>query len=281
MALRINGPGAVQTYRLQQRDQQLALSLTRLSSGSKLNRAADGPAALMINNQLRTQLEALGQATDNITQGIGMARTAEGGLEQIQDLLQQQRNLAVQAQSSATVDADQLKALDKQFQSLGKAIDSLASGTQYAGTKLLDGSFTGRQIQTGQEAGQTVELSITSSATGTPAGFDQAGLGTSGQSLLGAGGATAALEAIDKALTDVGQQRGALGALEANSLDSLRNSLAETSANLAGARSTIGDVDYAEEFAGLVRNQILMQSAIAARAQQNVSAGSVMKLLGA
>ena len=279
MSLRINT--SPQSFGLQRRDQQLALNLARLNSGSRITKAADNPAGLIISEQLRAQLDGLNQATDNISQGISSLRTAEGGLEGIQDLLQQQRGLALQARSTATVDPSQRKALETQFQALGKAIDSLAKDTQYAGTKLLDGSYQGRSIQTGTEAGQQVEVTIASNATGTPAGFDRAGLGTSGQTLATDDGIASALKSIDKALDEVGQQRGYLGALEANQLDTMRNSLGEATTNLAGARSTIADVDYAEEIAGLVRNQILMQSAIAARSQQNVTAGSVMRLLGA
>lgn len=280
MALSIGNTSPAGSYRLQQRDQQLALNLAKLNSGSKLNRAADGPAALIISEQLRAQLEGLRQASDNLSQGINQIQTADAGLEATQGLLQRQRELALQASSTATTDPAQLAALEEEFQNLGQSIDRIAGTTQYAGQKLLDGSFQGRQLQSGAEGGQQVDVTIASQATGSPAGFDRAGLGTAGTSLTAPGGAAAALTAIDTALTEVGAQRGNLGALQTSTLESMRSSLAETTQNLAGARSTIADVDFAEETANLVRNQILANSAVAARTQQNVTAGTVLRLLG-
>ena len=135
-------------------------------------------------------------------------------------------------------------------------------------------------LQTGSESGQSVNLSIASQATGSPAGFDQNGLGTNGLSLLAPGGATAALASIDNALKDVGQQRGTLGSLEANTIGSALGSLKESIISLASSKSTSADADMAQESAKMVRNQILVQSSIAASAQQNQQAGYVMKLLG-
>ncbi len=280
MSLSINGSNTAQAVQIQKRSTDLAQSLAKLASGSKLNSAANGPASLMISQQLLAQLRGMQQSTDDLEQSVNMLQTADGGLSGVQELLQQQRNLALQASSTATTDPAQLAALDAQFQNLGMAINQIAGNTQYAGAKLLDGSFQNKSVQTGPESGQAVNLSIASQATGSPAGFDQNGLGTNGLSLLAPGGASAALASIDNALKDVGQQRGTLGSLEANTIGSALGSLKEGMINLASAQSTIADTDMAQESANRVRDQILIQSSLAASAQQNQRSSLVLKLLG-
>jgi flagellin len=262
---------------LAQRERSQQLAMIRLASAQRITKAADDPAGLVIAQQFAAQRTGLDQATENAEHGISMAQIADGGLEQTQDLLNRQRELAIQAGNTATLDPNQLEALNNEFRSLGTALDLVAKTTAYGRQPLLDGSFQDKSFQIGGSPGDTATLSIASTVTGQARGFDQAGLGLSGLDL---GNADEAVARIDAASQAVGRQRGELGAFQANTLETTRRSLGVAGENLASAQSVIADTDYAQQSAELVRNQILLQAGLAMRAQGNLNASRAMQLLG-
>jgi flagellin len=276
-----NQAGALQgVNQLARRDREMQLALVRLATGMRINRAADNPAGLTISEQMRAQIAGLSRVSDGLEEGVALTQVADGALEQTNALLQKQRDLALQAGNDAVLDPSARAVLDKQFQALGKAIDAIAGNTRYGGNKLLDGSYKDRAIQTGTGSGQSLDLTIASTVGGGSTGFDRQGLGMSGASLSSTEGAADALTRLDTALTEVGRQRGDLGAVQANALESGLRSLAVASQNLIGAESTIRDADFGQESANLASQSILMQAGIATQAQRGLTAQNVLRLLG-
>lgn len=266
--------------RLAKTQQQLQLTLARLSTGLRINRGADDPAGLTISERMRAQVSGLNQAVRGLEDATSMTQVADASLGEISTLIQRQRDLALQAGNDAVLDPSQRAALDTQMKQLGESIDRLASGTSFAGSKLLDGTYRDRSIQTGITADQKVDLTIASNATGTQAGFDQAGLGLSGISVTSTDGAAAALDRLDTALAEVTRQRGELGAFQKNTVETGMRSLMTASQNLTSSESLIRDTDFAQETAFFARNQILSQSGMAMLAHSNQLPSSVLRLLG-
>ncbi len=273
MSLRINtNTQALNGHRqMLKNDMAISKSLEKLSSGLKINRAADGAAGLIISEQLRAQLGGLQQAMDNTSQAVALVQTAEGALDEMNSLLGKAKKLALSSLSSATTDASQKNANQAEYSNITASIARIAGQTQYAGTTLLTGCYAaGKNVQLGAFGGQVASVSISSmsailSQTGT--------LSTSA-------GATAALGSIEAAITTVSTARGKLGATQANTLETTLNSLRSAYENLKSAESTVRDVDFAEESANFTRNTILVQSATAMLAQANQLPQNVLKLLG-
>lgn len=265
--------------RLAKSQQQLQLTMARLSTGLRINSGADDPAGLTISERMRAQVSGLNQAVRGLEDATSMTQVADASLGEISTLIQRQRELALQAGNDAVLDPSQRSALDSQMKQLGESIDRLASGTSFAGSKLLDGTYRNRPIQTGITADQKVDLTIASTATGESAGFDQAGLGLSGLSLASTDGAAAALDRIDTALAEVSRQRGELGAFQQNTVEAGMRSLMTASQNLTSSESLIRDTDFAKETAIFTRNQILTQSGVAMLSQANQVPQAVLSLL--
>jgi len=277
MSLSINGSSSSGLNAMSQSQRALQLAMARLASGQRITSGADDPAGLIIAKQLEAMLSGMDQASANTDTAVSLLQTADGGLEQTQGILAQQRTLALQAANSATMDDQQLAAINTQYQALNQALDLVASSTTFAKKPLLDGSFTKQSMQIGASAGDTVSVDIASTVTGSSAGYSSHGLGLSGLDISNTSDALARLDAASSA---VGQQRGTLGALQANALESNARSLAIGRENLASAISTIADADIAQEAAALTSNQIKLQSGIAMQAQAHQHAGRVMQLLG-
>lgn len=276
MSLSITSQPSANLIWLSQRDRALQLTLARLASGQRITKAADDPAGLVISEQMRALSDGMDQASANTEEGISMAQTADGGLEQSQSILNQQRAIALQAANSALMDPNQLAALNAQFNNLSQSLDRVAGSTTFAGKPLLDGSYRNQSLQIGPSSGDTVQVDIASRVTGQPAGFDSRGLGLAGIDLSNPDDA---LARIDAASSAVGQQRGDIGALQANVLQTNADSLAVAHENLVSAQSGIADTDYAQQASELVRNQILFKAGIAMQAQGNQLAGRVLQLL--
>jgi flagellin len=274
MAISINRPPSLGGLMQSQQAQQLALA--RLASGQRINKAADDPAGLVIAEQLDTYANGLEQAGRNTEIGIAMAQTADGGLEQTMSIIQQQRELALQAANTGTMDENQLSALNAQFHALGKSLDMVAANTSFAGRPLLDGSYRNQTLQLGASAGDTVQVDIASRITGQPAGFGAQGLGLAGLDLSNPEDVLARLDAAGEAVL---QQRGALGALQANTLETNASSLSVARENLLSAVSTIRDTDYAKDASDLVGSQIRHQAGLAMLAQGNQHTSRVLQLL--
>jgi len=276
MSLRINtNVDALNGWRqLSKNQNMLSTSLSRLSSGLKINSAADSPAGLIISQNLAAQLAGISTAMDNTTQAISMVQTAEGAMDEMNNLLVKAKSLALSSASDATADTAQQKANNTEFQNIIKSLTRIAKNTQYAQNGLLSGKFSaGKTVMAGAFGTQSVKISIANvlSAVCTMIG---------GQSVTCRTFAASALASVSKLFSFVTNQRGTLGALQTNTLQSNLNSLQSAYQNLSAARSTITDVDFAAESANYTKYQILMQSSTAMLAQANQLPQGVLKLLG-
>jgi flagellin len=274
VGLRINNNiAAFNAYRnLSVTDGQMSKSLEKLSSGFRINRAADDAAGLAISEGLRAQIGGLKVAVRNAQDGISVVQTAEGALTETHSILQRMRDLAVQASNDGAQNAGSLGAADAEFQQLASELDDIANKTTFNGTKLLDGTFN-KDFQVGAQAGETLNITIDNGAGGS---LDAAGLGVSGQDLTT--GASAAITAVDTAIASVSDTRASLGASQ-NRLEHKINNLNVTVENLNASESRIRDTDMAQEMVSFTRSQILSQAGTAMLAQANQAPQSVLKLL--
>jgi flagellin len=247
-------------------------SFERLSSGLRINSAADDAAGLQISNRLTSQVEGLNQGIRNANDAISLTQTAEGALGETTNALQRIRQLAIQSQNGINSDDDRV-ALQKEVTALTSEIDRISTDTQFNNVELLDGNFSAVFL-VGSNAGQTVSVNLESSS-----GFGITGLGLSGLSISSAGGASAALAAIDGAISTIGATRADLGALENRFQSSIRN-MSNVAENLSAARSRITDTDFAAETANLTRNQIMQQASISVLSQASQRPQLALSLLG-
>ncbi len=245
----------------------LATSIQRLSSGLRINSARDDAAGLAIADRMTAQIRGLNQAVRNANDGISLAQTAEGAMQEVTNNLQRIRELAVQAANGTNSTSD-LDALQAEVTQRLAEVDDIANNTEFNGQTLLDGTYT-FTFQVGANGGQTLDITTTAMDTATlaVAGVDV--------SVDPAG----AITAVDAALDVVNGDRADLGAVQ-NRLESKIASLQTTSENLSAARSRIRDADFAAETAALTRAQILQQAGTAMLAQANTAPQSVLSLLG-
>jgi flagellin len=272
MSLRINtNVQALNGHRqMLKNDMAISKSLEKLSSGLKINRAADNAAGLIVSEQLRAQLGGLKQAMDNTEQGISLVQTAEAALDEMNNMLVKAKKLALSSISDATTDTTQAAANNTEFQNILASLSRIAVQTQYAQRDLLTG-FSGT-VQIGAFSGQTVSIVI--SAVSLTA------LNLATGSVSTATAAETALGLIESAINTISTRRGNLGAIQANTLETGLSSLRAAYENLKAAESVVRDVDFAEESATFTRNTILVQSATAMLAQANTLPQNVLKLLG-
>jgi flagellin len=277
VGLRINqNIAALNAYRnLSVTDNQMGKSLEKLSSGFRINRAADDAAGLAISEGLRSQIGGLKVAVRNSQDGISVVQTAEGALTETHSILQRMRDLAVQASNhGALTDTDKAKA-DEEFQALAKELDDIASKTTFNGTKLLNGSYSSMNFQVGSNAGETLTVSIGNmAASGASSLFGATGAGN----ISSASSASAAISAVTSAIGTVSTERAKLGAVQ-NRLEHKINNLNATIENLTASESRIRDTDMAEEMVSFTRSQILSQAGTAMLAQANQSSQGVLQLL--
>jgi len=276
MSLRINhNIASLNGHRnMVKNDAAVSKSLEKLSSGLKINRAADNAAGLVISEQMRAQLNGIKQAMNNTEQAVTMVQTAEGALDEMNTLLSKVKSLALHAMNSGVSDASQRSADNAEFQNILSSVDRIVGQTRFAGQALLDGTFStaAALFQVGEQGGD--QVSITIGSIGTTA------LSFTGATVLTAGSATDTLSIVSAAINTVTNLRGLLGAFQANTLETGLRSLSVTHENLTAAESVIRDVDFAEESAVFTKNQILVQSATAMLAQANQLPQNVLKLLG-
>lgn len=249
-----------------------AKSTEKLSSGYKVNRAADDAAGLAISEKMRRQIKGLTQASANAQDGISCVQTAEGALAEVHDMLQRMNTLAVQASNDTMTSADR-GYLDSEVQALKSEIDRVASTTTFNEQNLLDGSFTGKNLQVGAEKGQFIAISIGSMNT--------TGINISGVTISGTdnSGAQEAICSIKTALASVSKMRSDLGAVQ-NRLEHTIKNLDNVVENTTAAESQIRDTDMATEMVRYSNNQILAQAGQAMLAQANQSNQGVLSLLG-
>ena len=272
MSLRINQNIAAQNaYRnLSVTDGQMTKSLEKLSSGFRINRAADDAAGLSISEGLRAQTGGLRVAVRNAQDAISLVQTAEGALTETHSILQRMRDLAVQAANDGGQSTDSQAAADAEYQQLALELDDIANKTTFNGTKLLDGSFSAKNFQVGATAADTLAVSIGDMKAATITG----GVGN----LLTAGAASTAIGAMDTAIKSVSTERSNLGATQ-NRFEHKINNLNVSVENLSASESRIRDTDMAQEMVGYTRSQILSQAGTAMLAQANQASQSVLSLL--
>ena len=270
MGLRINqNIDAFNSYRnLSATQGQMSKSLEKLSSGFRINRAADDAAGLAISEGLRTQIGGLKVAARNAQDGISVSQTAEGALTEVHAMLQRMRDLAVQSANGSNNQTSR-NALDAEAQQLKAELNRIADSTNFNGVKLLDGNFN-VTFQVGSEASDTIGVTIDSVDTTT--------LGIAGLDLLSAANSTAALDLLTDAITDVSSVRANLGAVQ-NRFEHTIANVNVAVENLSASESRIRDTDMALEMTQFTRSQILSQAGTAMLAQANSAPQDVLRLL--
>ena len=278
----------------------LDTSYTRLASGLRINSAKDDAAGLQISNRLTSQINGLDQGNRNANDGISLAQTAEGAMDEVTGMLQRMRTLAQQSANGSNSAKDR-EALQKEVDQLGAEINRISTSTTIAGTKLLDGSFGGT-FQVGADANQTIGFSLSQadgfsiSGIAAAAGTDItvlnaasaqttvalsnifAGGSAGGISISTQSKAQQVLAAADAMLAVVDSKRAELGAVQ-NRMDSTIRNQANISENVSAARSRIRDADFAIETANMTKQNILQQAASSILSQANQRPQSALQLL--
>lgn len=270
MGLRINqNITALNAHRnLVATDNALSKSLERLSSGLRINRAADDAAGLAISEKMRGQIKGLAQAIRNAQDGISLIQTAEGALNETHSILQRMRQLAIEAANDTLTDTDRNQ-IQQEINQLIEEVDRIANTTQFNTQTLLDGNFSGT-FHIGANQNQIIALSIS--------GMDSTSLTIDAISVTTQTGAEAAIASLDTAINAVSTERSKLGAYQ-NRLEHTIANLGVAQENLAAAESRIRDVDMAAEMMEFTRAQILLQAGTAMLAQANTLPQAVLQLL--
>lgn len=250
-------------------------SMAKLASGSRINKAADDAAGLAISEGLKAQIRSANQAQRNANDGISMVQTAEGGLNEIGNIIVRLRELGIQA-ASDTVGENERGMLNKEVVQLKEEIQRIAKSTTWGTTKLLDGSAPMFDFQIGIGNDPFADR-ISFDAGSNQATLDALGLAEIDYATKE--GAQEALANLDKAQTSVSGTRAYLGALQ-NRLTSTADNLGVTSENLSAANSRIRDADIAAVSSEMIRNNILLQAGTSVLAQANQSNQLALKLLG-
>jgi flagellin len=277
MGLRINqNIAALNAYRnLSVTDGQMSKSLEKLSSGFRINRAADDAAGLAISEGLRSQVGGLKAAVRNAQDGVSVVQTAEGALTEVHSILQRVRDLTVQASNTGSVNDDARDHIANEITELGAALTDIASRTNFNGTKLLDGTSASLVFQTGANEAETVSVALTDiTAVATAVNNVATSVGTAGYDPT----AATDLSSIDTQIKSVSSARATLGASQ-NRFESTINSLNVAMENLSASESRIRDADMAQEMVQFTRNQILSQAGTAMLAQANQGSQGVLQLL--
>jgi flagellin len=244
--------------------------MEQLSTGKRINSAADDAAGLAIANKMTAQVRGLNQAVRNANDAISMIQTVEGATNEVTNMLQRMRELAVQSVNGTNTDADRT-ALDSEFGELQAEITRIAENTEWNGTGVGNASAA-FAFQVGANSGQTITVTFKDidGMSGVTSAIS-AGVDT-------VSGATAAITAVDNALSAIDAYRGDLGA-KINRLTYAADNLTNVSTNTAASRSRIQDADYAKATTELARSQIIQQAATAMLAQANQQPQSVLSLL--
>jgi flagellin len=250
-------------------------NLRKLSSGERITRAGDDAAGLAISENLKSQIRSGRQAKRNAGDAISLIQTAEGGLQEVSNMIIRLRELAMQA-SSDTIGDQERAFTDIEFQNLKEEMDRISKSNDFNGTKLLDGTSGVLEFQVGVRNDPILDRIR---YDGTQMDSTLASLGLAGESIITKQGAQSSLKILDNALIRVNGVRANLGALQ-NRLSSTINNLGVADENLSAANSRIRDVDVASETADLTKNNILVQSGVSVLSQANTAPNVALKLLG-
>jgi flagellin len=278
MGLAINtNVEAMNAYRnLSHTQNSLSKSLERLSSGLRINRAADDAAGLSISENLKSQINGFKRASANAQDGISLLQTAEGALNETTSLLQRVRDLAVQASNTGANDTAARAAISSEVTQSLAEIDRISSATVFGSKNLLDGSNTtgGFTFHVGYNASSYNDLNVKVSATNSVS----LGLGVTATVASINSGSSSVLTTIDAALSTITSTRSTLGAYQ-NRLESTISNLGTAVENLSASQSRIADTDMAEEMTNYSKQQILQQAGTAMLAQANSLPNSILSLL--
>ncbi|MDB5996105.1 MAG: flagellin FliC [Pseudomonas sp.] len=257
----------------------LSTSMTRLSSGLKINSAKDDAAGLQIATRMTSQIRGQTMAIKNANDGISIAQTAEGAMQEQTNILQRMRELAVQSRNDSN-SSDDRDALNKEFSQMSAELTRISASTNLNGKNLLDGSASTMTFQVGSNTGSSNQITLDLTAK-----FDAVSLGiTSGITIAGSSSAvaetnfSAAVGAIDSALKTINSSRADLGAAQ-NRLTSTISNLQNINENASAALGRVQDTDFAAETAQLTKQQTLQQASTAVLAQANQLPSAVLKLL--
>jgi len=248
----------------------LATSMERLASGMRINSAKDDAAGLQISNRLTSQINGLAVAQRNANDGISMAQTAEGALQESTNILQRMRELSLQSANGSN-SAEDREALQKEVTALQEELTRISDTTSFGGQKLLDGTYGTRAFQVGANANETIDVTLDE--------FDDVALGVDGVDIETAGGAQTAIASIDDAIKIIDEQRADLGAVQ-NRFSHTISNLANIQENVSASRSRIQDADFATETAAMTKNQILQQAGTSILSQANQIPQAAISLLG-
>jgi flagellin len=282
MSLRINQNIEALTANryLAQNDAMLSKSIEKLASGQKINSATDGPASLVISENLRSQISSLKEAAQNSEIAASVVQTAEGAMDEVSRLLVNIRQRAVAAANTGVNNELVVAASQSEIQNALSSIDRIAQNTQFGSKPLLNGTNPELEFQIGADKGNTLKLALPNITT------DKLGIGSSdgGSSLAEVdvrtpSGAASAISIVDKAISEIASSRGELGALQRSALQSNLVSLRLDAENLSAAESIIRDADVAMELAEFTRLQIMNQFAVAQAAQANVLPRNLLHLV--
>lgn len=254
-------------------DKMLGQAMERLSTGKRINSAKDDAAGMAIATSMTSQVRGMNQAIRNANDGIALAQTAEGSLNEVTNMLQRVRELAVQSASGTYQDATDRAYMQAEVDELTAQIDQVITNSEFNGVKLFDASTATVTVQAGANTADTIDLTMADltslAASGGAAGSYDVSDATAANTLL---------DTLDTELDSINSARSTLGAGQ-NRLESAVNNLTNTVTNLSDARSRIEDTDYSAETTALAKAQILSQASTAMLSQANQSQQNVLSLL--
>ena len=251
--------------------EMLNRSMRRLSSGLRINSAKDDAAGLAISDRMTSQIRGMNQAARNALDGISLAQTAEGALQESTNALQRMRELAVQS-SNGSNSADDRKSLDLEFKQLQAEVQRIATSTQFNGRNVLNGSMKSAFFQVGANKGQTIEFSIGAASVA------KLGITSANAAISTFTKAQLAISAVDGAIACIDGLRGNLGAVQ-NRFESTISNLNNIAENLSAARSRILDADIAMETSHMTKANILQQAGVSILSQANQTPNLALSLL--
>ena len=277
MGLRINTnvPSILAQRALSNTQMNLNNSLRKLATGQRITRASDDAAGLAISEKLKANIRSIRQAKRNAGDGISLIQTAEGGLNEISNIIIRLRELSIQS-ANDTLGRDEREFSDIEFQNLKEELQRISAVTEFNGIRLLDGSGNRMEFQIGLY-NDPIQDRIVYNAEDMDSSITA--LGLAAETVSTKEGAQVSLRRLDDALVRINGMRANLGALQ-NRLSSTINNLGNSDENLSAANSRIRDVDVAAESANMTRSNILMQSGVSVLSQANQTPQAALKLLG-
>ena len=255
----------------------LTTAMQRLSTGKRINSAKDDAAGLAIGASMTSQIRGMAQGIRNANDGISMAQTAEGALDEVGNMLQRMRELTVQA-ANGSYSSNDLTNIKSEMDQLAKQVNGVMTNTQFNGVALFPATAATKSIQAGAEGADAISMTfqaptISSAVTAGPPAVSAVDVTAASPNW------TTNIDAFDTAIANVSNKRAEFGAVQ-NRIESAVNNMTTNMTNLTDARSRIEDADFSTETTALAKAQILSQASTAMLSQANQSQQSVLKLLG-